>query len=141
MTDKALESPNTSEAGVLSTDSAIDTNDLLRALVAVTGRVAFPEENLRGLVSPTGNTSYLEAYRLCDGRTTMTEIAKKTGIAQPNLHRAAMRWIDAGIAFRVGAKRNLLHLYPPAIPKSKAGIVKGSSEEADLGQLTLVEKS
>jgi hypothetical protein len=104
-----------------------ETNELLRALLAVTGRVAFPEERLRAILSPTSNTAYLAAYRLCDGKTALTAIAKAVGVDHSNLSKTISKWIELGVAFRAGPKRLPLHLYalptddakPPAPRKSR----------------------
>lgn len=101
--------------------SGPETNDLLRALVAVNGRLAFPEDRLRVLVSPTGNAAYLQAYRISDGRTPLTAIAQDTGLDLGNLSKAVTKWVDLGIAFRLGPKGYCLHLYPLAVATSKVG--------------------
>lgn len=128
------------DAGASS--GAAETNELLRVLVAVSGCLAFPEERLREIVSPKGHAAYLRAYSLCDGRTPLRAIAKSVGVDQGNLAKVYAKWIDAGIAFRVGPKRAPLHLY--ALPaggaraevrvETKAGDAEPSARSARRGR-------
>lgn len=110
-----------------------ETNELLRALLAVTGRVAFPEEQLRGIVSPLGNAAYLEAYRLCDGKTPVSTIAKTAGIDRANFSKVITKWMELGVAFRTGPKRLPLHLYALPINGAKSAVPKrGRSSPAEV---------
>lgn len=120
LTDETVSSP-----GELS-----ETNELLRALLAVTGRIAFPEERLRAILSPTSNTAYLAAYRLCDGKTALTAIAKAVGVDHSNLSKAISKWIELGVAFRAGPKRLPLHLYALPTEDAKAPAPRKSRPSA-----------
>lgn len=129
-----IESAVLSDGGTSSLDGMAETNELLRALLAVTGRVAFPEEQLRGIISPMGNAAYLEAYRLCDGKTPASAIAKTTGIDQGNLSKAITKWIELGVAFRSGPKRLPLHLYALATDGAKSAVSKRGGSSADVAR-------
>lgn len=86
------------------------TDDLLRVLVRVTGRVAIPPDELRELVG--SGPKQLGAYNLCDGTRRLAEVVKKMGLDSGNFTRTLQRWERIGIAFRVGDDENPLHLYP-----------------------------
>lgn len=89
------------------------TDDLLRFLVRINGRIAFPHEELRQLVVPSAKQKkQLKAYNLCDGSKKLSEIAKSTGLDQGNFSRTVSRWEQLGIVSRIGPDKNPLHLYP-----------------------------
>lgn len=92
--------------------NAGETNDLLRILIMLAGRLAVPPEQLPSLVSPKSNVSYLKAYSLCDGRTALRDLVAETGIDKGSLSKTIAKWVDDGIAFRVGPEQYPLHLYP-----------------------------
>jgi hypothetical protein len=56
----------------------MNTEDLLRCLVHIAGRTAVPVETARTVVDDGKNRT--KAFNLCDGRTSLREIAKKTKI-------------------------------------------------------------
>lgn len=89
---------------------------LMRALIAVTARVAFPEDKLLQLISPIqrGRDKLLRAYCLCDGTRTQADIVKASKLDPGFVSRTLKRWIDSGILFRLGAERTatFLHAYP-----------------------------
>lgn len=89
------------------------TEQLLRVLIGVVGRVAVPEDRLRAVVrsSPKSADKYAAAYNLCDGTRGVSEIARIVGLDQGNLSRVIIRWVDAGIAFRIGDDGRPVHLY------------------------------
>jgi hypothetical protein len=93
----------------------MDTEDLLRCLVHIAGRTAVPVETTRAVVGEGKNRT--KAFNLCDGRTALNAIAKKTRIDQGNLSRAASIWVENGVAFWIGDGKDarLLHVYP--LPK------------------------
>lgn len=89
------------------------TDDLLRALVNVMGRVAIPPEKLRAIVAPGSRAEKQEkAYNLCDGTRQQADIVKKLGLDPGNFSRTVKRWEELGVLFRVGRDAHLLHLYP-----------------------------
>ena len=98
----------------------MDTTDaLLKGILSTVARTAFPPEVLHKIVAPTSASArQVLAYNLCDGETPQAEICKRTKIAKGNLSRSISRWIEAGVAIRVGADGHPLHLYPLP-PQSK----------------------
>ena len=103
---------------------------LLKALLATFGRIAFSPENLRTIVAPKANgDKQIEAYNLCDGRTSQSDIAKKTGSDGGNLSRTISRWVDEGIMFRVEPDKHPLHIYP--LNKSTLNRMKKVTESND----------
>lgn len=89
------------------------TDDLLRVLIAVTGRAAIPPDELRALV--TGgkpNAKQVQAYNLCDGDHAQADIARALTLDRSNFNKMVKRWEQLGIAFRIGEDDNPLHLYP-----------------------------
>ena len=98
------------------------TNDLIRCAVQVIGRLAVPEQKVREIVG--AGKRQVNAYNLCDGRTMLSEIARKAKIDQGNFSRTAKRWVRQGVVFWVGAGTDarLMHLYP--IPTSQGGGTK-----------------
>jgi hypothetical protein len=72
---------------------------LLRALLSVAGRSLFPPDELAKLV---GGPKQIKAFNLCDGSRTMAEVAKASKIDNGNFSRTLARWVEEGIAFRIG---------------------------------------
>src|SRR6266508_4986031 len=95
-----------------------ESDDLLRILVQLNARLAFPEATVRHIVGNSPRQA--QAYNLCDGTMTQSEVAKRAGLDQGNFSRTMNRWIRSGILFRLGTGREakLLHLYP--LPKMRA---------------------
>jgi len=93
----------------------MNDGDLLRCLLHVIGRIAIPDKAVRAVIGKGKNR--VKAFNLFNGRLTITEMSKKTKIDVGNLSRATTKWVDSGIAFRIGDgdDARLLHVYP--IPK------------------------
>jgi hypothetical protein len=89
------------------------TDELLKILVAIGGRIVTPPEELREIVSPRGAGKYVDAYNLCDGTRGIAEVARAVGIDKSNLNKSVNRWVDEGVLFKIGDARNftLLHMY------------------------------
>lgn len=89
------------------------TDELLRVLIAVTGRVAIPEARLRVLVgrNPRTGDKYMAAYDLCDGSRGVSEIARLSGLDHGNLSRTITRWVDQGVMFKLGWDARSVQLY------------------------------
>lgn len=95
----------------------MDNSDIyLKAMMSLLARQTFPPSQLSELV---GKDKQLEAYNLCDGSRTQTEIAKSLGLDSGNFSKTVSRWVDLGILVKTseGAETRLVHLYP--IPKMK----------------------
>lgn len=82
----------------------------LRALLGITARQAFPPSELASLV---GASKQCEAYNLCDGTRTQSEIANELNIDKGSFSRTLNRWIELGIALRIADEKEQrpLHLY------------------------------
>jgi hypothetical protein len=91
------------------------TDDLLKFLVKINGRIAFPIDDLRQIVAPNPKAKkQLQAYNLCDGNKRISDIAASCGIDRGNFSRTIARWQELGICSRVGPDENPLHIYPLA---------------------------
>lgn len=94
----------------------MNTEDLLRCLVHIAGRTAVPVETTRAVVGEGKNRA--KAFNLCDGRTTLIEISKKTKIDRGNLSRAVSNWVEHGVAFRIGEGKDGVPLHIYSLPKN-----------------------
>jgi DNA-binding MarR family transcriptional regulator len=90
----------------------------LKAMLAMLARQSFPPDKLAGLV---GKGKQVEAYNLCDGTRTQSEVAKALGLDTSNFSKTVARWAEAGILIRVteGKEIRPVHLYP--LSKEAAG--------------------
>lgn len=90
----------------------------LNAMLAMLARQSFPPEKLAALV---GKGKQIEAYNLCDGTRTQSEVAKALSLDTSNFSKTVARWSDAGILIRVteGKEIRPVHLYP--LSKEAAG--------------------
>lgn len=87
-------------------------NQLLQILIQVIARGAVPLASVRGIVG--SGKKQIEAFNLCDGTLNQTEISKKLKIDSGNFSRTVGRWVEDGIAFKLGdgKQAKLLHIYP-----------------------------
>jgi DNA-binding MarR family transcriptional regulator len=81
------------------TEEIIRQNELIISLL---GRIAFENDTLKDMITKGGKkpAQILSAYNLCDGRTTITQIASKAGVTQPALTIAIDKWERLGIIFK-----------------------------------------
>lgn len=72
-------------------------------------------ESLREIVG--AGEKQTKAFNMCDGSRSQGEIIKALKLDQGNFSKTVTRWVDAGIAIRLGEGREtkLLHVYP--LPK------------------------
>jgi predicted transcriptional regulator len=84
----------------------------LRAILATVARHTFPLEVILEIVG--SGEKQLRAFNLCDGTRTQAEIVKELSLDKGNFSRTLGRWIDAGIAIRVGDIKDArpVHVYP-----------------------------
>ena len=89
-----------------------EVTDLLKALISVTGRVAFDEEQLLQIIGKS--PKLISAYNLCDGTRTQSNIVKELKVDKGNFSKTVNKWIVSGVLFKVGEgnDKKLLHLYP-----------------------------
>lgn len=88
---------------------------ILRAILATISRQTFPPGALYKLVVPkAGAEQNVDAYNLCDGTRTVTDIAKELAIDAANLRKRILRWAEEGIVVRVEQDKSTypVHLYP-----------------------------
>lgn len=95
----------------------MDTSEtLLKAILAMVARQAFPPAELARLLTATSaGAKQIEAYNLCDGKRSQKEIGKLSGLDKGSLSRSIARWVEIGIAVRIGRDQVPMHLYP--LPK------------------------
>jgi DNA-binding MarR family transcriptional regulator len=84
----------------------------LRAILATVARQTFPPASLIELVGR--GEKQLKAFNLCDGSRTQSEIAKELKLDPGNFSKSLSRWIDVGVAIRIGEGRDVrpIHVYP-----------------------------
>ena len=89
----------------------------LRAILATVARQTFPPALLVELVGR--GEKQLRAFNLCDGTRTQGEIATELKLDASNFSKSLGRWIDAGVAIRIGEGRDVrpIHVYP--IPEAE----------------------
>lgn len=89
-----------------------ELEQLVACLIQIIGRSVMPPERVLDLVG--GGKANLRAFNMCDGLRTQKEISRKLKIDQGQLSKTFTRWIEYGIAFRVGdeSESRLLHIYP-----------------------------
>jgi len=91
------------------TEEIIRQNELIISLL---GRIAFENDTLKNMITKGSKkpAQILEAYNLCDGQTTITQIASKVSIAQPSLTVAIDKWERLGIIFKKKSGAEVLPL-------------------------------
>jgi len=68
-------------------------------IISLLGRMVFPEEKLIVMIQKNSKKpkELLKAYNLCNGKLTIAEIAKKSGVADTSLGQAILKWKKNGI--------------------------------------------
>ena len=87
-------------------------NQLLQILIQVVARAGVPSASVRGIVG-TGKKQ-IKAFNMCDGTLSQTDISRKLKIDAGNFSRTVTRWVEQGVAFKLGEGKQakLLHIYP-----------------------------
>lgn len=72
-------------------------------IISLLGRIAFPDNKLREIIvfGARKPEQMLKVYNLCDGRTTVSDIAKQAKVDQSSVSRAVDRWEEHGIILRI----------------------------------------
>lgn len=101
---------------------------LVAAIFHVLGRSAVQLTQVREIVGRTEKNR--RAFNLCDGTNTQKEISRRLRIDQGQLSKTFVRWVESGIAFRIGdeSESRLLHIYP--IPPDKAPRTRAKNRRA-----------
>ncbi|WP_434724685.1 MarR family transcriptional regulator [Mesorhizobium sp. RIZ17] len=86
----------------------------LRAMMSLVARQTFSPERLAEIVTPVSNAKTYEAFNLCDGTRTQSEIVNLLKTDAGQLSKSIKRWIDEGVMIRVteGGKDRPVHVYP-----------------------------
>jgi len=81
-------------------------------IISLLGRIAFKNDELKAIVTKGGKKpkQMIQAYNLCDGATSITEIARSAGVGQPSLTAAVEKWERSGIIFRKKKGKEVLPL-------------------------------
>ena len=99
------------------------TNSILGVIIALLGRSIFPEEKIKTIVTRSKRTpeAYLLGYNACDGRNTVTEIAKVIGVSQPTVTPILKEWENQGIIYEIESLRgkSYMKLYNLSISKEE----------------------
>jgi len=98
-------------------------------IISLLGRLAFPEEKLKEIIGRKKRApeAYLRGYNSCDGKSTVTEIARIIGVNQSTLTPILQDWESRGIIYEVDSSKGktYMKLYSLLNPKGK----KASSVE------------
>lgn len=100
----------------------------LRAILATVARQTFSPSFI--LESIPGEKQR-QAFNLCDGTRSQTDIQKELGLDKGSFSKTLSRWVDLGIAIRVGIGREMkpMHVYPI----SESDVKKAREKGADGG--------
>jgi len=68
-------------------------------IITLLGRVAFKEQEVRNIVTKKKQNpdKYIDGYNACDGKHTVTQIAKMIGVKQPTVVPILQEWEELGI--------------------------------------------
>jgi DNA-binding MarR family transcriptional regulator len=91
-----------------------NTDIYLKAMMSLIARQTFSPEKLKFLISARGTQKHFDAFNLCDGTNSQSEVVAKTGLDAGNFSRTVKQWIDDGIILRVGDGKDArpVHVYP-----------------------------
>jgi DNA-binding MarR family transcriptional regulator len=81
-------------------------------MISLLARIAFPKDELKTVVQKGSKKpeQVLRAYNLCDGKTSISEIAKLAKLAQPSLSIAVDKWEAQGIILKIPSKNEVFPL-------------------------------
>ena len=90
------------------------TDIYMKAMMSLIARQTFPPEKLKNLISSKGTPKLMEAFNLCDGTNSQSEVVARCGIDAGNFSRTVKQWVEDGIIVRVGDGKDtkLVHVYP-----------------------------
>jgi len=83
----------------------LDNEEIMKQnnlIISLLGRIAFKNDELKELATKGSKKpkEILAAYNLCNGKTTITDIAKKATVAIPSLSVAIDKWEELGIIYK-----------------------------------------
>ena len=72
-------------------------------IISLLGRMAFKKEEVRNIVTykKRNPEKYIEGYNACDGKHSVSEIARIVGVSQPTMSVILAEWEDVGIVREV----------------------------------------
>lgn len=84
----------------------VDVKQLMKQneiIISLLGRLAFPANEIREMVTKGKKhpSKYLDGYNACDGKHTLTEIAKIVGVSSGTLSPIIRDWEEVGIVYEV----------------------------------------
>jgi len=75
------------------------------AIIALLGKIAFPKEEVRNIVmsgkQQTKKQKYVEGYNACDGKHSVSDVAKIIGVHDSTLSPILQDWEEIGIVYPV----------------------------------------
>jgi len=68
-------------------------------IITLLGRIAFKEQEIKDIVTRKKQNpdKYIDGYNACDGKHTVTQIAKMIGVKQPTVVPILQEWEELGI--------------------------------------------
>lgn len=99
-----------------------NTDTYLRAMMSLIARKTFPPDDLAEIVVTSDRQ--LDAFNMCDGTKSQSEIAKALGLDKGSFSRTMSRWIEEGVVIKVSTSDGdrPVHVYPlPARYKKEKG--------------------
>jgi DNA-binding MarR family transcriptional regulator len=96
----------------LTEDETEEVTRWKELIISLLGRIAFKNDELKNMVTKGSKKpeKMMRAYNLCDGTTSVTEIARRAGVAQPSLTIAVDKWERSGIIFKKKKGQEVLPL-------------------------------
>lgn len=95
-----------------------------QVMISLLGRIAFPEDKVKEIIIRKKRTpeAYIRGYNACDGKSTVTEIAKVIGVNQSTLTPILQDWESKGIIYEIDSNKGktYMKLYPLPNPKEKS---------------------
>jgi hypothetical protein len=95
-------------------------------IIALLARSTLGLERISKIVSggKRNPEAYRRAYNALEGASTVTEVARLAGVAQPTMTVILQSWAEQGIVYNSGSERKPLYhrlLYLPRIKAKKGG--------------------
>ena len=83
-----------------------DTKKLIKQneiIISLLSRLAFTEDEIRGIVTfkKRNPDKYVDGYNACDGKHSLSDIARIVGVKPPTLSPILADWEDGGIIYEI----------------------------------------
>lgn len=113
-------------------DSAYNLQELLEVVISLQGRQVFPNNKICEIVTDRKQNpeNYIKVYNACDGKHSVSELAKIASVSQPTMTPILQNWKNLGIIFQVKKMVNKFYkkLYDIELPKSKHNVKKNDKK-------------